>query len=119
MSKELEELVKACNDVLTPKEGAMAVALEALRAAAKAVNDLTAAVSVVHREAQDCEYEPLSDPVRAHLDGCLLQRTGSVLTNAPRAAHALRMLSTGVRELEADCRKVTELAAAPEPTATT
>lgn len=102
IGKELQELHRAVAGAHA-EGSALDVAREALRAAALAVNQLTSDVAALQKEAQDVEHEEVPPTVRAFVDGSLLQRTRYVLSRTTTIAHELRMLSQGVRDLEADC----------------
>lgn len=108
---ELSTLKAAIQDA-APK---LAAALDALRIAGRAVNDLGALASLLHRDAQDAEAmgDTLAPPLRAFLDGSFLQRSASVNDQSARFVEACRRLAEGVRNLASDGEKMTALIANP------
>lgn len=106
MATQLEELLA----VIAANTDALAAVNDALRSAARAANDAGRIASLLQREAQDCEYEPVPQPSRDALQS-LLQRTGYVNLRAADLANKLREVQRGLRDLTADCERL--LAAAP------
>jgi hypothetical protein len=107
---ESDELTAAIQDA-APK---LAEALNALRSAARVINDLGAVASTLQREGQDVEgFGDPSPELRAFLDGSFLQRTGSVNTQSARFAEHVRQLTDAIKNLDSDGQKVIALLGNP------
>lgn len=99
MSTALQELHTKAAEA----EPLLESALAALRDAALAVHSLALIAGDLQREAADCEFEPLSPALAAHLEGRLLQRVRFTLSRAQQAGDKLRELTAGARSLRQDC----------------
>lgn len=95
-------------------EAPLDAASEALRACSRAINDLGSLASKLQGAGQDAEsVDELPRPIRAFLDGSLLQRTEYVNLRAAEFVKACRLLSQGLRDLKGDCEKVVVLIDTP------